>query len=47
MVKQNGHADKIFNYVGNLEDGRDVIEVLKNYYKYEKDEWIKYEVYPV
>ena len=38
VVKQNGHADKIFNYVGNLEDGRDVIEVLKNYYKYEKDE---------
>jgi len=38
VVKQNGHADKIFNYVGDFEDGRDVIEVLKNYYRYEKDE---------
>lgn len=38
VVKQNGHADKIFNYVGNLEDGRDVIDVLMNYYKYENDE---------
>jgi len=38
VVKQNGHADKIFNYVGNLEDGRDVVDVLMNYYKYENDE---------
>jgi phosphoribosylamine--glycine ligase len=38
VVKQNGHADKIFNYVGDFEDGRDVIEVLKNYYKYQNDE---------
>lgn len=38
VVKQNGHADKIFNYVGNFEDGRDVIDVLKNYYRYKKIE---------
>jgi len=38
VVKQNGHADKMFNYVGNLEDGRDVVDVLTNYCEYEKDE---------
>lgn len=38
VVKQNGHSDKLFNYVGSLEDGRDVIDVLKNYFEYEKDE---------
>ncbi len=38
VVKQNGHADKIFNYVGSLEDGRDVIDVLNSYCEYEKDE---------
>ena len=38
VIKQNGHADKIFNYVGSLEDGRDVIDVLNNYAEYEKDE---------
>ncbi|NTW27129.1 MAG: hypothetical protein HGA36_02295 [Candidatus Moranbacteria bacterium] len=38
VIKQNGHADKMFNYVGSLEDGRDVIDVLNNYCEYEKDE---------
>ena len=38
VVKQNGHADKIFNYVGSMEDGSDVADVLNNYCKYEKDE---------
>jgi phosphoribosylamine---glycine ligase len=38
VIKQNGHADKIFNYVGSLKDGRDVIDVLNNYAEYEKDE---------
>ncbi|MDX9913160.1 MAG: hypothetical protein RBS77_01100 [Candidatus Moranbacteria bacterium] len=38
VVKQNGHADKIFNYVGNFEDGRDVTDVLKNYYRYKNSE---------
>ena len=38
VVKQNGHADKIFNYVGNFEDGRDVIDVLKNYSRYKSEE---------
>ncbi|NTV40716.1 MAG: hypothetical protein HGA61_00355 [Candidatus Moranbacteria bacterium] len=33
VVKQNGHKDKIFNYVGNLKDGSDVISLLNNYYK--------------
>lgn len=31
VVKQNGHASKIFNYVGNMEDGSDVISLLENY----------------
>lgn len=38
VIKQNGHVDKIFNYVGDLESGQDVIDVLKNYSEYEKDE---------
>lgn len=33
VVKQNGHVSKIFNYVGQMKDGRDVIEVLKSYRK--------------
>lgn len=31
VVKQNGHVSKIFNYVGHMEDGSDVIEILKSY----------------
>jgi phosphoribosylamine--glycine ligase len=38
VIKQNGHSDKIFNYVGTLDDGRDVIDVLKSYREYEKNE---------
>lgn len=38
VVKQNGHIHKSFNYVGQLEDGRDVIEVLKNYSRNNKNE---------
>lgn len=38
VVKQNGHADKIFNYVGEMEDGQDVASVLRSYCAYEKTE---------
>lgn len=38
VVKQNGHVHKSFNYVGQLEDGSDSIEVLKNYSKNNKKE---------
>lgn len=31
VVKQNGHVSKIFNYVGHMSDGSDVIEMLKSY----------------
>ncbi len=31
VVKQNGHVSKIFNYVGQMEDGSDVVEILKTY----------------
>jgi phosphoribosylamine---glycine ligase len=31
VIKQNGHASKSFNYVGQLESGEDVIGVLKSY----------------
>ncbi len=33
VVKQNGHQDKTCNYVGEFEDGRDVIDVLESYLK--------------
>jgi len=36
VVKQNGHASKIFNYVGQMDDASDVIEVLKSYQKNNK-----------
>lgn len=38
VVKQNGHAHKGFNYVGQLDDASDVIEVLKNYSRNNKKE---------
>lgn len=38
VVKQNGHTYKGFNYVGQLEDASDVIEVLKNYNRNDKKE---------
>lgn len=31
VVKQNGHVDKLFNYVGQLSSGQDVIDLLENY----------------
>jgi len=33
VIKQNGHVDKTFNYVGHSEDNRDVESVLKSYFK--------------
>lgn len=38
VVKQNGHVHKGFNYVGEMEDGSDTIEILKNYAKNNKKE---------
>lgn len=31
VVKQNGHVYKGFNYVGQLDDGKDVIDILQSY----------------
>ena len=31
VLKQNGHVDKAFNYVGQMENNEDVLEILKNY----------------
>lgn len=33
VIKQNGHASKVFNYVGQMEDGSDVTSMLKSYKK--------------
>lgn len=33
VIKQNGHSDKVLNYVGELENAEDTISVLKNYKK--------------
>jgi len=33
VIKQNGHASKTFNYVGEFSDGSDVISVLRHYKK--------------
>jgi len=33
VIKKNGHADRMFCYVGRMPDGRDVINMLDNYYK--------------
>ncbi len=38
VIKQNGHLSKVFNYVGQFEDNRDTLEVLKNYNEYKKHE---------
>lgn len=38
VIKQNGHIDKAFNYVGQLENNGDVIEVLKSYFKNNRKE---------
>lgn len=44
VVKQNGHVSKIFNYVGQMNDGSDVIEVLKSYKKYNKHDSYRVEL---
>jgi phosphoribosylamine--glycine ligase len=36
VIKQNGSAAKHLNYVGQLDDGQDVINVLENYHKHVK-----------
>jgi phosphoribosylamine--glycine ligase len=33
VIKQNGHASKVFNYVGQMKDGSDVISMLESYRK--------------
>lgn len=38
VIKQNGHIDKAFNYVGHMVDNEDVIEVLKSYFKNNRKE---------
>ena len=38
VVKQNGHINTSFNYVGQLSNGKDVISVLKNYNRNNKKE---------
>ena len=38
VVKQNGHADKCFSYVGRMHDGSDVINLLSNYEQFNNDE---------
>lgn len=38
VVKQNGHVHKGFNYIGQMEDASDAIEVLKNYSRNDKKE---------
>lgn len=36
VIKQNGNASKIFNYVGNMADGHDVISMLKYYRQHQR-----------
>jgi phosphoribosylamine--glycine ligase len=38
VVKQNGHTDKCFAYVGRMPDGGDVIGLLENYKKFNRRE---------
>lgn len=38
VLKQNGHVDKNFNYVGELEDGSDVINLLERYCESNRNE---------
>lgn len=44
VLKQNGHADKTFNYVGEFEDGREVIDVLRRYYKCRNNQCTKIDI---
>ncbi len=34
VIKQSGHIDKCFSYVGEMDDGSDVIDILQNYKKH-------------
>jgi phosphoribosylamine--glycine ligase len=36
VIKKNGHADRMFCYVGRLPDGRDVINVLEHYHRHNR-----------
>jgi phosphoribosylamine---glycine ligase len=36
VLKQNGHVDKVFNYVSDLEDGSDMVDVLDCYRENDK-----------
>ncbi len=36
VIKQNGHTSKIYNYVGQMPDASDVVDVLKSYGKNNK-----------
>ncbi|MFA5993405.1 MAG: phosphoribosylglycinamide synthetase C domain-containing protein [Parcubacteria group bacterium] len=38
VIKQNGHGDKAFSYVGQCENGKDVEDVLRRYVKSKKSE---------
>lgn len=38
VIKQNGHVDKSFNYVGQLESNEDTIGVLKGYFRNNRKE---------
>jgi len=38
VIKQNGHVDKMFNYVGQLSSGEDVIDLLDSYCLSNKEE---------
>lgn len=38
VVKQNGHANKTFNYVGRLDDNEDVVAILENYEMHDREE---------
>lgn len=44
VVKQNNHVHKSFNYVGKMENGEDVIEVLKNYNRNDKKNCVSIEL---
>ncbi len=36
VIKKNGHADRMFCYVGRLSDGQDVINVLEHYHRHNR-----------
>lgn len=44
VIKQNGHMDKGLNYVGQMENGKDAISVLRNYKKTLKSKKIHFDI---